>query len=542
MDNPFVKKCGQSIIPCQQRPEGRVRRSEGEVVVIGAGMGGLAAAIRLAAAGLPVALLDRHPWPGGKMRTVESAAGPVDAGPTVLTLRAAFDELFAAAGARLEDHLTLVREPLIARHYWPDGASLDLFDDPAQSAEAVGAFAGARAAAEFRAFAADTARLFAAFEAPMMQAPRPSAAAAAGAALAHPGLIPALLPGRTLARWLAARFSDPRLAQLFGRYATYVGGSPFAAPAVLALVWQAEARGVWRVAGGMHRLAGALAALAERTGVRMRLGTGAARIETAGGRAAAVITDAGERLPALAVVYAGDPRALALGLLGPQAAGAVRPPAHVPRSLSAHVWSFAARVTGVPLAHHTVFFAADPRAEFDDLARGRAPRDPTLYLCAEDRGTGRPPPAGPERFEIILNAPPLSAGPPEDAETCRLRTFPRLARFGLTFDPWPEAAALTTPAGFAALFPGSDGSLYGRSPHGLLAPFARPTARSRVPGLYLAGGGVHPGAGIPMATLSGRHAAAAILADLASTSRFRPTATPGGISTASPTTGGARSR
>ena len=88
---------------------------------------------------------------------------------------------------------------------------------------------------------------------------------------------------------------------------------------------------------------------------------------------------------------------------------------------------------------------------------------------------------------------------------------------GLSFSPMPERAALTTPSGFAALFPGSLGALYGQSPHGLMAPFRRPRARTSLPGLYLAGGGVHPGPGMPMAALSGRHAAAAILADRAST-------------------------
>ena len=88
---------------------------------------------------------------------------------------------------------------------------------------------------------------------------------------------------------------------------------------------------------------------------------------------------------------------------------------------------------------------------------------------------------------------------------------------GLTFSPLPGRETLTTPHDFAALFPGSQGALYGRSPHGLMAPFRRPRARTTLPGLYLAGGGVHPGPGMPMAALSGRHAAAAILADLAST-------------------------
>jgi 1-hydroxycarotenoid 3,4-desaturase len=215
-----------------------------------------------------------------------------------------------------------------------------------------------------------------------------------------------------------------------------------------------------------------------------------------------------------------------------------------PRSHSAWVWAFAARPRGLPLAYHNIMFSGDPAKEFHEIAQGKMPSDPTLYLCAQDRAAGDP--AGQERFEIILNAPPVppdgSMNLEEEDQLCRSRTFQTLQRFGLAFDPIPEPDALTGPARFARMFPGSRGSIYGLSPHGLTAAFRRPGARTALPGLYLAGGGVHPGAGVPMATLSGRHAAEAIMQDRASTYRSVPTAMPGGMSTASPTTVAARSR
>lgn len=516
------------------------------VVVIGAGMGGLAAAIRLAAAGLDVTVVEAAASPGGRMRTLPSAAGPVDAGPTVLTLRGVFDDLFAAAGARLDDHLRLIPQPVLARHWWPDGSRLDLYPDAEATAGAIADFAGAREADRFRAFHAATARLFDAFDGPVMRAPRPEAAGIAAAALRNPALWPWLVPWATLAGRLAASFADPRLRQLFGRYATYVGGLPAQVPAVLALIWQAEARGVWAVAGGMHRLAAALAALAEGAGVRFGWSDAATVIEMAGGRVAGVRTASGARHPADHVVFNGDPRALSAGLLGPAARAALPERRTRARSLSAQVWSFAARAEGLPLVHHNLFFADDAdRDELAPLAAGRLPPAPTLYLCAEDRAEGTAP-AGAERFEIILNAPPLAAGrrtdPDQEFAECLTRTFPRLARFGLRLTPRPEPAALTTPAGFERLFPATAGAIYGQSPAGALSAFARPRARTAVPGLWLAGGGAHPGAGVPMAALSGSHAAAAILKARASTSRWRRTATPGGMSTASATTGGAPSR
>jgi 1-hydroxycarotenoid 3,4-desaturase len=517
--------------------------AQDRIVVIGAGMGGLAAAIRLAAAGRDVRVIEALGAPGGKMRTLPSAAGPVDAGPTVLTMRHVFDDLFAAAGTRLDDHVTLERESLLARHFWTDGSVLDLWDDAERSAEAVRAWGGARAEADFRAFSARARRLYEAFDAPMMQAAAPSLGALVAHVLRHPRLIADLGVG-SLATALRGQFREPRLRQLFGRYATYVGGSPYRSPAVLGLIWHAEASGVWRVKGGMHKLAEAMAGLAERLGAEIACGTPAARIEVQGGRIAAVVTAQGERIACGHVVHAGDPKALHAGLLGPAPTQAVPRKAVAPRSLSAHVLAFAAVPHGPELAYHNVFFGDDPRAEFGPIDKGAMPEDPTIYICAEDRGGGPPPPGTLERFETIMNAPPTGARgqSDEEIETCLTRTWGRLARSGLTFSPIPTRDALTTQAGFHRLFPGSDGSLYGRSPHGMLAAFSRPTARTALPGLILAGGGAHPGAGIPMATLSGRHAAAAILSDRTSISTSPRTATPGGTSTASPTTGAARSR
>lgn len=508
------------------------------IVIIGAGIAGLAAALRLSGfareTGREILVLERHATPGGKMRTLPSVAGPVDAGPTVLTMRHVFDELFAQADARLEDHVTLIPQDILARHWWPDGSSLDLHAQPEARAAAIRAFAGPKAEREFLNFSKRAAQLFAAFDAPMMQAAEPSLSSLTSHVMRKPSLIPVMAPQSTLAEVLHRQFSDRRLAQLFGRYATYVGGSPYRSPAILALIWQAEAAGVWCVKGGMHRLAAAIAELASARGVVLRYGADVSRIETQGGQISAVHLAGGERLAAGTIVFNGDPRALATGALGRATTEVATKTLQTARSLSAQVWSFAATPSGLDLAHHNVFFSANPRAEFDALDLGQLPRDPTLYICAEDRGQGVPLPAI-ERFEIIANAPPVNETQPtrtEDFAACQTLTFQTLARFGLTFDTLPGPAALTTPQGFNRLFPASTGSLYGQSPHGMMAAFQRPTARTQIKGLYLAGGGTHPGAGVPMATLSARHAAAAILSDLSSTSKSRRTAMRGGMSTA----------
>ncbi|MAM62932.1 1-hydroxycarotenoid 3,4-desaturase CrtD [Maritimibacter sp. UBA3975] len=515
-------------------------KERARVVVVGAGVAGLAAALRLSHAGYAVTVLDRLAAPGGKMRAVPSSAGPIDAGPTVLTLRSVFDALFEAVGARLEDHITLIRQNLLARHFWPDGSSLDLFDDPEASCSAIRTFSGARSEREFRAFSARARRLFDAFDDPVMRAPRPNFLAISRKMLRHPGLVGATAPGRSLAALLDNSFSDPRLAQLFGRYATYVGGAPDRSPALLALIWQAESEGVWAVKGGMHRLAAAMAELATSYGAEIRMGTHVDRLEAASAGVCGALLSDGSRIPCDRVLFNGDPRALAMGGLGPDVEHVAPQTRRIPRSLSAEVWTFAAHPQGPNLALHNVFFRDDPQTEFDALGQGRLAPSPTLYICALDRATAAPPPT--ERFEIIANAPPIDiSARHESPQTCQTRTFDALARFGLTFNPMPGAQALTTPADFERMFPHSAGAIYGQSPHGMMAAFRRPTARTAIPGLYLAGGGTHPGAGVPMAALSGQHAAEAIMTDHGSTSVSRRTATPGGTSTPSTQTKPARS-
>jgi 1-hydroxycarotenoid 3,4-desaturase len=501
-------------------------------VIIGAGVAGLACALRLRAAGLEVTLLERHGTVGGKIRTVASDAGPIDAGPTVLTMRHVFDDLFACAGARLEEHVTLIKQDTLARHFWPDGSSLDLYSDEALSTTAIHDFAGAQAARQFTRFCARTRQLFSAFDAPMMQAAEPRLGALTAHVLKNPRLIPAMAPLSTLKSLLKSSFDDPRLRQLFGRYATYVGGSPTHAPAILSLIWQAEASGVWVVQGGMHKLTQALRQILLAQGVDVQTNAHVARIETQGGRATAVHLENGTRLRCDVLVHAGDPRALATGALGADTRHIAPQTTKAKRSFSARVLSFAATPTGPDLAHHNVFFSSDATAEFNDLMAGRIPQDPSFYICALDRGQHAALPDL-ERFEIITNAPATTqTSDPEDLAPWLYQITQQMAEHGMSFSPTPTTDTVTTPQAFGRMFPASMGALYGQTPHGLTAALNRPTARTKIPNLYLAGGGTHPGAGVPMATLSALHAAEAIVTDLTLTSPSGRTAMHGGMSTA----------
>lgn len=499
------------------------------VLVVGAGVGGLTAAAWLAGAGCEVQLLERAAKPGGKLREVAVDGSRLDAGPTVLTMRWIFDELFAELGAPPDGVPRMQPATVLARHAWSADEWLDLPADLQAAADAIGRFSGAAEAHRYLAFCRRAQRVYAALERPYLRASRPSLPALLwrGGLRGLPGLA-RIAPFATLWNVLGRQFDDPRLQQLFGRYATYCGSSPFLAPATLMLVAHVEREGVWLLEGGMQRLAEALAAVAQRQGVRLRCGVQVEEILARGGRASGVRLAGGEQLQADAVVFNGDVAALAGGLLGTAAQrGWGKPPA---RSLSALTWHVRADSHGPELHRHNVFFGADYRAEFDAIAAGRLPPDPTVYLCAQDRP--RPPgadAAGPERLMALVNAPakPLGA---EEIAACHHASFLRLQRAGLQLVR-RSPTLTTTPEDFAALFPGTAGALYGRPTHGWQASFRRPGATSPLPGLFLAGGSVHPGPGLPMAALSGRQAAVALLRSWASTHRWHPVATPGGTST-----------
>ncbi|MEM7570429.1 MAG: FAD-dependent oxidoreductase, partial [Pseudomonadota bacterium] len=182
------------------------------------------------------------------------------------------------------------------------------------------------------------------------------------------------------------------------------------------------------------------------------------------------------------------------------------------RSLSAITWTAVAPVKGFDLKRHNVFFSGDYRREFNELFKARrVPTDPTVYICAQDQETGEPHSEGDaQRLLCLINAPGYGDRKTlaeEDIKTCLDAMTSRLNQCGLALEITPENSNVTQPADFEKLFPSSGGALYGRASHGWMASFARPGTMTKIPGLYLAGGSVHPGAGVPMATLSGMLAA-----------------------------------
>ena len=489
------------------------------VVVIGAGIGGLTAALLLAAEGYDVTVVERAAGPGGKMREVVVGGAAIDAGPTVFTLKGVFEAIFADAGFDLDEEVRLRPASTLARHAWGPGKVLDLHADLGASAAAIGAFAGPAEARRYLEFCGRAARIYRTLDEPFMRAQRPDLATLMRrVGIGGLGGLWQVSPFATLWSALGQHFHDPRLRQLFGRYATYCGSSPFMAPATLMLVAHVEQEGVWYVEGGMRRLADALLRCAKAKGAKFRFKVGAEAIVAERDRAAGVVLDNGERLVADAVVCNADVAALADGRIG----GAGRAVARVSpkrRSLSAVTFAMTAKAGGFAPARHNVFFSNDYRAEFEAIfGRDKIPDDATVYVCAQDRfDADDAAPAGVERLLCLVNAPAIGDRHrfnDEEIETCMTRTLRRLERSGLTLQV--EAVTATTPDMFETMFPATGGALYGAASHGWTASFDRPGARTKLKGLYAAGGSVHPGPGVPMAALSGRLAASALMADRAS--------------------------
>ncbi len=506
-----------------------VTETSWDVVVVGAGVGGLASALRLAAAGYSTLVVERDNAIGGKLARAYPGGVAVDCGPTVLTMVDVFEDLFALAGERLTDHVRLRRHELIARHAWPDGSRLDLHCDIDRTAEDIAAFAGPRDAEGYRRFCKHGARLLALLDPTFLREHNPGIAALSRR-IGVMGMLRMSRVDWSRSLWnaLGEYFSDVRVRQLFARYATYCGSSPFEAPATLGLVAELERRGLWSIEGGLFELAKALARAIVRHRGRIVLGCGVVEIRTEGRRVDALVLADGTTVRCKHVVFNGDPAALCDGLLGPGPTrelerGEARP------SLSAMTWAMLARPEGFDLAHHNVFFSADYPAEFDALfGRGEPPLDPTVYVCASDRGWSVPD--GPERIFCLTNAPADPTIGADMEPICRERMERTMRACGLKLTPL--AIEHQTPRRFAERFPATNGALYGGVTHGPMAPWRRAKAQTKLTNLWLVGGAVHPGAGVPMAALSGSIAARQVLADLRSTSTSRTGATAGGTSTA----------
>lgn len=477
-----------------------------DIAVIGAGVGGLTAAIELAVAGHRVAVFEALGEVGGKLGRVVIDGVEADTGPSVLTMPEVFDELFRRAGTSLEAELSLVAHDALGDLQWPDGTRLVVHREAGATVESVRGTLGADAAGELAAFLRYAQRIWDAAAPAFVYGDAPTLSTAMLLGVRAPmamGQIDAL---RSMQAGIERHVREPHLRDLLARYATYNGSDPRRAPATLNCIAHVELTlGCYGVQGGMYELARALERVAQRQGVTIHVGTPVRGIVTRDGGVDGV--DAGNRLQRFDGVVA---NADAAHVFGELLQG--EPPDTEP-SMSG--WTALVRTSRKPRLSHGVLFPGRYAAEFEDIFDlGIAPRDPTVYVCAQEVAHGRQGAADAELLFCMANAPAVSRDRGTDIDALRGAVLHKLRAAG-----WIDASATVVweraPAGLAAQFPGTDGAIYGASSNSRFAAFRRPANRvAGTRGLYLASGSAHPGGGVPLCALSGRAAARAAAADL----------------------------
>lgn len=477
-----------------------------QVVVIGGGLGGLAVALRLAAQGRAVTVCEQGASFGGKMNLWNEQGFRFDTGPSLITMPWIFAELFSAAGCDIKDHLELIQVRPISDYIYPDGTK---FSYSASMPEWLGTVRNldSRDAEGFLRFLKLGAQLYEVSKDTFLRRrpldwPRMTDASA----LKH---MPWRYGWGNYHDTVAAHFHSPYLRQLYDRYPTYVGSSPYKSPATLAVIPYIEfSFGGWYVKGGLYRIVESLLELSRRAGITLMNQSRVEKIETSCGHVTGVQLADGSRLPADVVVMNGDASCVPSMLNGhPREKNGKGSLALAERSMSGFVMLLGVKRTMPDLHHHAIYFSANYKLEFEELFKAREfPRDPTIYVNAPSRSDRSLVPGEGETLFVMANAPANDSDDWNETQVdearrsvfARLRAsdFPDLENDVVVSDVWTPKKI-----GTRYLMPG--GAIYGTHSHGWKHAFLRPPNKDKkVKGLYYVGGSTHPGGGTPTVLLS----------------------------------------
>lgn len=485
-----------------------IRGRNDHVVVIGAGLAGLSAALHLAGRGRTVTVIERHGWPGGRAGRLDVGGYRIDTGPTVLTMPDIIDEVFAAVGEARSSRLELAPVDPAYRAVFADGSSLDVHTDPDRMATAVETFAGARQAAGYRRLRDWLTRLYriefdgfiaANFDSPL--------------ALLTPNLVWLVAIGgfRNWDSMVKRYITDPRLRRVFTFQSLYAGVAPQDALASYAVIaYMDTISGVFFPRGGMRALPDALAAAAADAGVRFHYGASVTSLERSGQSITAVRTDQQERIACDAVVLTTElPQTYELLGHKPRRIRALRAS---PSAVVVHAGCRSISATGESVAHHTILFGEAWQQTFDDIiGDGRLMRDPSLLVTRPTAGDPSLAPAGRDLLYLLAPAPNLSREAVDWAsigqtyaqtivDTVADRLLPGL-RDGV------EVLDVVTPLDWArqGMMAGTPFAL--AHTFGQTGPFRPGNTVRGIDNAVLAGSSTVPGVGVPTTLISGRLAA-----------------------------------
>jgi phytoene desaturase len=481
------------------------------IVVIGAGMAGLASAVRLKVKGHSVTVIEQSETYGGKLGVLARDGFVFDTGPSLFTLPAVYRHLFNITGQPLEESVDIVPLDTAFGYRFADGSRIEMPGvDPARCAAAIGDGLGGQAGDDWLRLMARASEVWRITRRPFLESPLTGVGDLISLARNRHD-IRTVAPFSSLRKIGAQYLSDPRARILLDRYATYTGSDPRRAPAALVTVPYVEQEfGAWHLKGGLRTLGTALEQRCHDRGVEFRYGTDVQEVLLRDGRVAGVDTSHGVVESDLVVANA-DATHLYRDLVhDPRATRALKKLRKATPSLSGFVMLIAARGTTPGIRHHNVWFPSNYDAEFDAIF-GRDARpvdDPTIYACVPNDDAMRPN-ADSESWFILINAPRQGEGrgcydwtAPGRREAYADHVLSVLAQRGVDLRERMLWREIRTPADLAHDTRAPGGSIYGSSSNGARAAFLRPTNASPIPGLYLAGGSAHPGGGLPLVGMS----------------------------------------
>lgn len=507
---------------------------ECRVVVVGGGVGGLSAALRLAHQGLAVTVVEKNERVGGKLNLWEVAHPDgrggrpfrFDTGPSLITLPQVFEQLFESVGEKLSDHLKLTRLDPIQKYVWGDGMELAAWAERERLLAEVGKISAGEVEG-FRGFLGRGERIWElSAELFLWNAPEQVLNKEGEAFDGRKALSMLTIPLRI---GMFSRFSGlvekyvkhPRLREVLYQYATYSGASPFLAPATLAVIPYAEMHfGGWYINGGLYRLAEVLEGLIVARGGRVVKGVAVEEVLVEAGvgkkgkpRARGVRLAGGSELPAEVVVMNAD---VVYGYekLIParwRKKYSDKTLSKIEAGGSGMVLMLGVEGKYDQLAHHTKFMPEDYRSDLRAMFETKTvPEDPCIYVCCSTKTDASQAPHGCENLFVLVSAPALDERSPNwETEGPRYRdqvvaTLEK--KFGLTdLSKRIVVEKRYTPADLKRVYNANAGAIYGIGSNSRRTAFLRPPNRDRdIDGLFLVGGATHPGGGLPLVTLSGK--------------------------------------
>ncbi len=463
-------------------------------LVLGGGFAGLSAAIHLALQNIEMTLLEQHPTLGGKAGRFEQNGFRFDTGPSVFTMRWVIEDIFKAAGRELP----FVLKPLepLCRYLYPSGRVWDVYQDVDRTVSQL----NAKEAKAYIALLGEAKRLYEAAAPTFIEGQAPSYLELARYSLQH-GL--SAHPNLTLPQLLAAYEASPDLTQFFLRFATYFGADPYRAPAILHnIAWVELGLGVYYPQGGISAVVGALEHLAKDLGVDIQTSVTVERLEQQGNKVTHVHTNQG--------VFQADAVVSSLDILRThRLLGRETKLARLEPSLSGFVLLLGIEGNTPELSHHTISFSNDYKSEFAAIREGSVAVDPTLYFNISSRSEMADSPHGHENWFVMANAPALRDTQTWDEQSYSEHLLDVMLARGFNIRSRIRLQHSLSPKHFATF--AERGSIYGNAPNSLLTTLRPKQTLPNLSNLFLAGGTVYPGGGVPLALLSGKAAAELVM-------------------------------